>query len=207
MTTNSVYVKDITNLAYLLKQTAPSRGLSVDSGGYVSVDEILTLPEFNHLNSSIITSYVVYNPYQDFLIKINKNKYYIGANDGHLFPVLPSSLYQQVTPKISTTIPYMIYGCNRENLDNILRNGITPIENTSFIYFSTSLISPLDEKTGITENTDTYIFINFNYALMDGISFFLTNRTTIVTHGDKSGVIPSKYICNIVDNNMNHIQI
>ena len=207
MTVISLYAKDIANLAYLLKQTAPSRGLSVDSGGYVSVEEILLLPEFNHLNSSIITSYVIYNPNQDFLIKINKNKYYIGANDGHLFPVLPSSLYQQVTPKISMTIPHMIYGCKRENLNNLLIKGISPLENNNFIYLSTSFISPLDEKTGITKNTELYILINFEYALMEGISFFFTNKTTIVTQGDKNGILSTKYISKIFDNNLTEIHI
>lgn len=171
-------------LSYLLRHSAHSHNLSIDSQGFVPVAEIIQL-----LNVSFadIEQVVQCNKKQRFTLKQEPNTtgiYYIRANQGHSFSVPDLDL-----ALISEPLESCFHGTYQSVLPAILNSGGLSKMQRNHIHMTHSL----DSISGIRHSVDALIHIDMKAAMQDGIAFYHSQNNVILTEGDSNGFLSSKY--------------
>jgi 2'-phosphotransferase len=82
MNTEKEKIRISKTLSYLLRHGALEEKLSIDSEGYVPINEILSRKEFKKLTIEDIKTLVENNDKKRFKLKFENDIYYIKANQG-----------------------------------------------------------------------------------------------------------------------------
>ena len=169
-------------LTTILRHQAQERGLGVSKGGYVRIDDILNLPEFNTPNTckqkviNIIQAY----PKRYTLTHDWKS---VKTHQGHSMGGI--DIEDDLARVRSPTNAHHLTSASRWEI--IKREGLNKLDRTH-IHFSPHV------DTERAWKKDTFINIQLNTALMirHGIPLFVNDNGTILSPGE-NGVIGPRY--------------
>jgi len=188
-------------LSYLLRHGAVKEGLDIDKEGFVKVTELL---EFLVNNKSDIATMEQIKQIVDtdqkkrFLLINKENNFYIRASQGHsIVTVMEDAMVPIIDPN---QYPEVIHGTFRKNLKSILDTGLSKMAR-NHIHFANGLSA----TSGIRKNTNVLIYINMDLALSEGIKFFISDNGVILTPGNESGILESKYFKKVCDTKGNDL--
>lgn len=191
--------RDITNLLNFLVKSAAKSGIMVDSSGFIRVDDLLNLDEFNHLNTSKILALGILNWINfDILFKLKNDNLMIGISNGHQFPILKKNIMTEITPKLSINLHSAVFGCTISELEYYLKEGIFKRNNEQHILLDTQLSKHIN-------NYEIFIIIDINRILAHNIVLYLSQNQRIVTDGNYNGVIPPSCFKTIIDWKLNKL--
>lgn len=184
---NREHVKLSIKLSKLLRHTATKRNLNIDESGWILLDDILKLNEFNKFNFNDIVYVVENNDKKRFSLRFYNNIYYLRANQGHSIK-LNNNFLKEI--KDIEYIKNIVHGTFAKNLKSIKENGLCRMKR-NHIHFAR-------EKNlmfGLRKNSEVYIGIDVINAIKDDIKFYESDNKVILSPGigDK-GIIPFKYL-------------
>lgn len=184
------YIMISKKLSSILRHTASKRKINIDSGGWISLDEIfLNCIEFKNTSLEDIL-YIVNNSEKNrFSIEERNKKLYIKANQGHSIKTIKNEILLKkiISPD---EIRGIVHGTYKKNIDLIKQYGLCRMKR-NHIHFAKNE----ETQYGIRKNAQVFIYIDVDNAMKDGITFFESVNEVILSPGiGKDGVIPSKYL-------------
>ena len=124
----------------------------------------------------------------------------ICANQGHSFSVEPFAI--KITPsnieELKINKDTIVHGSYNKSLYHILKDGLSRMSRTH-IHFGINVPESEEVISGMRKSCEVMIFIDILLAIKDGYEFILTDNRVILTEGNESGYLPTKYITKIID--------
>ena len=157
-------------------------------GGYVYVDKLRVLREFNDITDNEIYYIVETDNKGRFKLETFDGKLYIRVNQGHSADVGKLINVNSLHDEIKTALSYCAHGTTSDKLQSILENGLYPMSRDG-IHFASSI----NAKSGFRYTSNVIIHIDMEKAMDDGIKFYMSSNGVILS---KSKIDP-KYISNI----------
>ncbi len=194
--TNKANIRISKTLAWVLRHNAINLGLSIDSEGYVELDQILKLEQFKGVTKETINQIVELNNKQRYQIKIVNDKVMIRANQGH------SKSYQTVLDDnemltlLTKPLDNCIHGTTIEAYQKIKESGLN-VMGRVHIHFAIGNPSDPNVISGIRANSKVLIYIDMKKAMDDGIQFYISSNNVILSKGH-NGIIQPKYFKNVL---------
>lgn len=183
-------IKNSKKLSKILRHSAKSRGLNIDNGGWIKLNDILKCQEFKNVTNEDILFIVENNDKKRFSIEYRNNIIYIKANQGHSIKSINDDLLlNEITDP--NYIKIAVHGTFKKSIKLIKENGLSKM-NRNHIHMAKSK----DIKSGIRKNATVFIFIDVTSAINDGIKFYESENDVILSPGI-DGIIPSKYFLSI----------
>tara|TARA_Y100000813_G_C24116546_1_gene330476 strand:+ start:94 stop:672 length:579 start_codon:yes stop_codon:yes gene_type:complete len=183
-------IKNSKNLSKILRHSAKSRGLKIDDGGWIKLDDILKFTEFKNITIQDILYIVDNNDKKRFSIEHRNSVIYIKANQGHSIKSIKDELLlNRITDP--NYITFAIHSTFKKSIKLIKENGLSKM-NRNHIHMAKSR----NVKSGVRKNADVFIYIDVTSAINDGIKFYESENGVILSPGI-NGVIPSKYFLSI----------
>jgi len=188
MTQNSIAISKY--LSYALRHGAASEHYSIDTEGFIPVNEIIQKKGFT-LNQ--IRNVVNTNDKQRFFMKEENGQYYIRANQGHtLKTVSDLELKPIVDPNV---IPVALHGTNTASWEVIKVKGLSRMER-NHIHLASGEYGEEGVISGVRKSARVMIYIDTAKAIADGMKFFLSTNGVILTEGF-NGVIPPEFFSKV----------
>lgn len=189
-------VKLSKKLSYFLRHAAKKKGLKIDGGGFISVDDLLGLPEFKGFSIANVQHVVDSNDKQRFSTRTScDGRLEIRANQGHSFQLEDLELL----PITDTSqAPQVIHGTYmRAWNDFISKQGLHKMKRTH-IHFA--MKEPTDETliSGARQSCQVLISIDLEKALNDNYKFFKSANDVILCSGNEEGFLPTKYFKQVI---------
>lgn len=216
-------------LSKLLRHSAQTEGLKIDSDGYVNLNDVLNhrFIKSNHATIEDIKRIVETNNKKRFNLKLINNQYYICALQGHTIDKIQST--ELIELQNDDQWPqFIIHGTLRKTLPLISKsNGISRMKR-NHIHFSYSI--PPKFKKFITSNTpniltnsndngnceqnkdydhnavsgirtqcEILIFYDVDKLKNSNLKFYKSANDVILSPGDSNGFISNDYITKIID--------
>ena len=178
-------------LSKILRHSAIDRGLNIDEGGWVKLNDILQkCQEFKDTTFNDIKHIVDNNNKNRFSLDFKSNYYYIRANQGHsISKVKDSLLLTEITdPNYINTAVHSTF---KESISLIKKNGLSKMKRNHI-----HLAKSKDVSHGIRKNATAFIYIDVTTAINDGIKFYESSNGVILSPGI-DGIIPPKYFLSI----------
>lgn len=91
----------------------------------------------------------------------------------------------------------IIHGTFKKNWQSIKFSGLNKLTR-NHIHFSIGLPGSENVKSGVRNNSEVLIYINFEKAINDGIKFYRSENDVILSEG-KNGIISSEYFEYVID--------
>ncbi|XP_054707734.1 tRNA 2'-phosphotransferase 1-like [Uloborus diversus] len=179
-------------LSWLLRHGANKEGLSLDGAGYIEIEKILSLKQFQNYTSDDILRVVDINDKQRFSIRknIETGLLQIRANQGHSLSVDDKEL---LTLLDEHTVPELVYhGTYFRSLNSIKENGLSKMKR-NHIHFTSKYPTNSSIISGMRKNCEIFIVVAAKKAFADGYKFFKSENDVILCPGNKSGVIAPSY--------------
>ncbi|TFK39444.1 KptA family-domain-containing protein [Crucibulum laeve] len=183
---------------WLLRVGAPRLKLHMRADGYVAVNDILRLADFEHLDLKAFKKFVEYDPPQRFQLSLedetpdgSEKVLWVRAKRGHQ---LTGVDYATRRIHRSTQARMAVYRIESKQWNDIRRNGIS-IDETGLIVMSQSILvhkRDLGWESSVT-HTFLYIYVDLELAMAEGIKFYRSRRDKILSQGNAKGIIPPKY--------------
>lgn len=189
------------SLSYLLRHGAVKEKLNIDSNGYVPLNEILKHNRIKSQKTTLedIKRIVENNDKKRFSIKEGQDgTLLICANQGH--SISSVSADDALTP-LSTLAefpPVVIHGTYLKKLPLILKSGGLSKMNRNHIHFTYDE-SPNKVISGMRTSCNVLIYIDIEKCLKEGIKFYRSTNSVILSSGDASGLIRNELFLKIVD--------
>lgn len=190
------YIKLSKSMSYLLRHGAKKVGLTIESDGYVSVDDLLTKlkPNYTLEDIQFVVNHDSKNRYN--LKKISNNKYKISANQGHSIPLDDTSYL--TTIQSPDEVDVCVHATQKDAWKLIQSTGYLSKMSRNHVHFS-STIKPKKRTGGLRTNAPILIYLNVPLYLQDGYTLFKSKNEVLLTPGDGDGHIPKKYFLKVVD--------
>ena len=188
-------------LAYLLRHGIIKNKLPISSDGYVPLDEILKLNQFKDYNVDDFLEATKNNNKKRFSVKEIEGKFYIRANQGHSREVGDKINQEELLIKLDKPLPIIVHGTTYLKWEIIKKTGLKKMARTH-IHFAINddFIKGNQEQSGIRYNCEVLIYINMDKAMKDGIDFYISENSVILSQGvGEEGVIEPKYFHRVVD--------
>ncbi|KAM8815127.1 tRNA 2'-phosphotransferase 1 [Rhynchonycteris naso] len=179
-------------LSYALRHGALKLGLPLGADGFVPLDALLQLPQFQSFSAEDVQRVVDTNGKQRFALQPGdpSTGLLIRANQGHSLQVPELELTPLETPQ---DLPEMlIHGTFWQPWPSIRLQGLSRRGRTH-IHLATGLPGDPGVISGIRPNCEVAVFINGPLALADGIPFFRSANGVILTPGNADGFLLPKY--------------
>jgi 2'-phosphotransferase len=174
-------------ISFLLRHGAIEHNLKIDKQGYVEVKELLSNNQLRNLSFEDLKYIVSTDTKGRFDLKLDNDKYYIRANQGHSTKVGNILNDEEILEELIEPLNICLHGTYKKNLDSINKIGLCKM-NRKHIHFTDSLTS----KSGIRSNCDAIIYIDMKKAMDDGIKFYKSKNGVILSSGI-NGIISPKY--------------
>ena len=198
-------------LSKVLRHTAPSLGLSLDSAGYARVDDLLALPTFRRLtpqpNLQSLQFVAAHCPKQRFGLVHDNNEWKIRANQGHnaAFAGKLDAAALLEPLQIGGPLPAVcIHGTTRTGWAAISASGGLHPMGRSHIHFSSKEFGAADLVSGMRNSSEILIALDLSRCLSWAASsqvkarngelqFFRSANDVVLTAGVSglSGYLPS----------------
>lgn len=175
-------------LSYLLRHGALKEGLHIKPDGFVPVTELLRkLPNYTLED---IKKVVELDPKNRYTLSSNSGVTEIKANQGHTI-VEVNEL--KLTPLTNPDFE-IVHGTYFSNWTKIKTEGLSRMKR-NHIHFAKGI----NFICGLRKSAQVFIFIDFNKATADGISFFVSENNVVLSRGNEKGLIEPKYFSRVVD--------
>lgn len=177
-------------LSYVLRHGAVQQGLSIDSHGFIRVQELLSHPRFRGYSEQDVRDVVSNNDKQRFALGNDScGELMIRANQGHSIEVQDLAL----TEFDYEEIPWAIHGTYKKNIHLIQQDGLSRMSR-QHIHMSVNLPDSANVISGMRHDCDYLVRVNIWKAAQDGLKFFKSANDVILCPGDENGYIPPKYL-------------
>ena len=158
--------------------------------GYVELNTLLKSDEiFKNVKLDTIKSIVNQDSKQRLSLKFTSNQIFIRANQGHSSGKLKD---EKIFQQIFEPIEGCFHGTYWSNLKKINISGLSRM-NRKHIHIAESENS----ISGKRKSCQVKIFINMKLALNDGIKFYRSENSVILTPGNQEGFLLPKYFSSI----------
>lgn len=184
-------------LSYLLRHGAIKEGYSIDSQGFVSVNEITKkmTTTFDEVKEIVET-----DDKKRFEIVEKNHQWYIRAVQGHSIELDDPGLVLVLDP---SEIPTVVHGTNHKAYGLIKNEGLNKMTRTH-IHFAKGLLSDQDVISGMRKSADVLIYINVEKAMAAGIKFYLSKNGVILSDGINGTISPEFFAKVDFVQNINH---
>eukprot|EP00698_Gefionella_okellyi_P012906 TRINITY_DN3507_c0_g1_i2.p2 TRINITY_DN3507_c0_g1~~TRINITY_DN3507_c0_g1_i2.p2 ORF type:complete len:320 (-),score=67.70 TRINITY_DN3507_c0_g1_i2:1894-2793(-) len=183
------------NLTTFLRHRGGRAGLNIRADGFVLLDEMLALKQFQGVTRERIEEIVRTSDKQRFALQLEGDQWYIRANQGHTMKhvdqleLTPITSPEQVVlifvscyfhSLFNNQVPMVIHGTYRSNLVSILQTGLEK-RSRNHIHFAKGMFQEV--ISGFRHDVDTLIFIDLAKCLAAGILFFESVNGVILSEG------------------------
>uniref|UniRef100_A0A1X7VGV5 2'-phosphotransferase n=2 Tax=Amphimedon queenslandica TaxID=400682 RepID=A0A1X7VGV5_AMPQE len=187
-------------LSYICRHGAEKKGLTVQEGGYINVDDILELREArkNGYSVSDVQRVVANYPKQRFSLRSKPNddgKLQICANQGHSLEVKGLDLVPILRPEEA---PVVVHGTYRRAWEQIKKQGLSKMSR-NHVHFAAGLPGEDGVISGMRSSCQILIYIDMKKALEGGLLFYRSANNVILCSGDENGFISTKYFEKVYD--------
>jgi len=191
-------------LSQLLRHSFVERKLNLDSAAYASIQDVLALPGFSKYSISDLERVVKNNNKQRFAILYNDNDNNNNNNNNNNTPIRircnqghSNGSFPDLLTKITTPLPCCIHGTYENIYDQfIAKEGIKKMLRNEIHCAQGLLGEDKNIISGARVSADTFIYINMDLAMKDGIEFFLSQNGVILTKG-QGGILLPKYFAGV----------
>ncbi|KAK5580067.1 hypothetical protein RB653_000080 [Dictyostelium firmibasis] len=185
------------SLAYVLRHGAAKEGLTINSEGFIRVDDLLKNKLFSNTNIKEIQEVVDTNDKKRFHMELKSDGiYYIRANQGH---TLESVDQVEMTQVLSVDqVGTVFHGTYRKHLQSILSEGLKRMDRNHI--HLVNKIEGQEITSGMRGSCNMIIYIDVPLLLQDGIKLYLSANNVALTEGlNDTGLLPPKYFIKITD--------
>ncbi|CAL1273277.1 unnamed protein product [Larinioides sclopetarius] len=178
------------SLSWLLRHGAESQGLNLDEGGFIDVQKVLNLKQFEKISVDDVKRVVEQNDKKRFTLRYNENCLQIRANQGHTLKVNDDALLNLLTEE---DVPQVVYhGTYLSKLKNIRLNGLSRMKR-NHIHFTPKFPGDGSVISGMRSNCEVVIVVDTLKAIKDGLKFYSSDNEVILCPGNYNGLIPPNY--------------
>lgn len=161
--------------------------------GYVRVADILAHPKYKGFTEEQIRAVVRDNDKQRYALAEEDGVTWIRANQGHSLPVQELEL----TPITSAQgLDTVIHGTFMSAWPSIKREGLSCM-GRNHIHCAPGMPGESGVISGMRRSCEVFIFIDIAKALADGVKFYRSANSVILTEG-KDGTLPVTYFAKAV---------
>jgi 2'-phosphotransferase len=180
-------------LSYLLRHGAEKSNLDISSSGFVSVNQIIRLPQSRNykLDEESIRKIVETNDKKRFeLCRSENGELLIRACQGHSIRNLDET--QMMTEIINANeYPIIVHGTYTKNWERIKIDGLKTMTR-NHVHFAVGYPQDKQVISGMRSSCDLFIEIDMHKAIQDGIKFYLSANKVVLSSGINN-VISPKY--------------
>ncbi|KAK9760483.1 tRNA 2'-phosphotransferase [Basidiobolus ranarum] len=188
-------VKLSKSLSFVLRHGAEKVGLNLREDGYASLEDLLKLPNFQKYSLQDVQRVVDNNDKKRYtLIKDDKDKWWIRANQGHSLKIQSLELEEITDPAL---YPNVIHGTYLDKWKQICQTGLSKMSR-NHIHFASGLFGEDKVISGMRRNCTVFIYVDLKKALQDKIQFFKSSNGVILSEG-KDGILPVEYFSQVLD--------
>lgn len=185
-------------LSWLLRHSAKSEGLDVDSAGFVPVAQVLAHPTIRKCihHRSQLQRVVDVDAKGRFEIRVVDGVERIRATQGHSFGVDAEAA---MVPIEYAENLVAVHGTYVRNLPSILRTGLSRMgRDHVHLVDQRDLAEWGQVRSGMRSDCNAWIYVDVSAAMRDGIPFFRSANGVVLTPGS-NGAIPPSYFVHVVD--------
>lgn len=181
------------SLSYVLRHGANQMGFQLSTDGFLFVEEILSHPQFCSYSLDDVKSVVETNDKQRFRLQPHpeNGRLQIRANQGHSVQVKDLELRPVLAGSPDCPVE-AVHGSYLRNWSSIQQHGLSCMKRTH-IHLAPGLPGEDGVISGMRRDCDLAIFIDVTKALSDGLQFFWSENSVLLTSGDAEGKLPPKY--------------
>lgn len=180
-------------LSYLLRHGAEKSNLNISKTGFVSVNQIISLPQSRNykLDEETIRKIVDTNDKKRFeLSKSENGELLIRACQGHSIKNLDET--QMMTEIIDANeYPIIVHGTYFVNWNKIKIEGLKTM-NRNHVHFAIGYPQDQQVISGMRKSCEIFIEIDMHKAIHDGIKFYLSANKVVLSSGINN-IISPKY--------------
>ncbi|XP_076368072.1 tRNA 2'-phosphotransferase [Tachypleus tridentatus] len=180
------------SLSWLLRHGAEKEGLNIEHGGFVSVDKLLSFPQFSSVTVEDVKRVVEYNDKKRFTLRHHPEtgELQIRANQGHSVKIGEEGLLVALKPEDCPDM--IVHGTYFKNWPEIKVDGVSRMKR-NHIHFAVGLPGENGVISGMRKNCEIFILVDAIKAIDDGYKFFRSENNVILSPGDKNGYLKPKY--------------
>jgi 2'-phosphotransferase len=183
-------------MTWILRHKALSLGLTVDSSGWVSVENMLKLEQMKNIDVNMIRSIVESNDKKRFELSDNDGTLMIRASQGHSKELGSIIDDNNLLTEIIIPLEICVHGTTKKAW-NLIKNEGLKIMDRTHIHFAVGEPGDKDVISGMRNDSTVLIYINMARAISDGIKFYKSMNNVILTSGI-GGVLDPKYFDKVV---------
>jgi 2'-phosphotransferase len=191
------YEKISKKLAWALRHGIDKLGVHMNPAGYVNLKELLSKPDFSSVTVEIVETIVSSDNKNRYGLLKENEEVYIRANQGHsIKQVKDEELLAPITNP--EDFPVVVHGTNKASWKFIKTRGLYKMER-NHIHFAIGLPGENQVISGARVKCEVFIFINLSKAIEDGIKFFVSQNSVVLTPGI-NGFVPPIYFSKVLIN-------
>lgn len=175
-------------LSAILRHQAINKGFTIDSKGFVPVDEIIA----SNKNITLVQlqQIVQGNDKQRFELINIKGVWFIRAVQGHSIPGIFPDLDLISDP---AEIPIVVHGTNYTAYDKIKLTGLNRMER-NHIHFAHGTPGDSTVISGMRSTAKVMIYIDVPKAMANGIKFYKSANGVILSEGINGVINPTYFL-------------
>lgn len=190
-------------LSWLLRHGATECGLSIRSDGFVDLDDIIALPQFQQVSRQEVRDIVDNDNKERFRLLEDRScgKLFLRANQGHSGSVAeqinPESLLCRLTENDVADFPMCVHGTSKSAWASIKCDGLSKMRR-QMIHMASGVPSTGGVISGMRKSSEVIIHIDLERAIQDGVPFYVSSNGVILSPGvEASGILPAKYFSEV----------
>lgn len=192
-------------MSYLLRHGAKENNLSIDSRGFVLLNDLLSNRELSKLkvNKEVVYEIVNTNDKKRFEILNENGKEYIRAVQGHTIEEIKN---EDALEKIKNIydFPVIVHGTYQNSWEIIKTDGLNKMKRNC-IHFAIGEKNSSEVISGMRQSCDMYIEIDASLCIADGIEMYVSKNLVILSSG-VDGIIKPNYFRRVIDRKGNIIK-
>ncbi|KAG0356390.1 hypothetical protein BG005_004681 [Podila minutissima] len=191
-------------LSWLLRHNAESQGIAIRPDGYSLLSDVMAHSKFKKFTVADVMGVVETNDKKRFEVMEEVmedkegvvTKTFIRAVQGHSIKAVEDLGLEALTNPAQ--IPTVIHGTVFSKWDLICQHGLSKM-NRNHIHMASGLLGESGVTSGMRKSCNLYIYIDTVKAIQDGIKFFRTSNSVILSDGlNGDGIIPAQYFLKVV---------
>lgn len=189
-------------LSYLLRHGAVKEGLTIDSLGYVPLNQVLEHKRLKSLKATgqDVERIVANNDKKRFtLMTADDGQVQICANQGHSLKSVGDDNLQLVGTE---TVPYpkvLIHGTTKPKAELIVKTGGLSKMNRNHVHFTDLENTVGKQVSGIRGFSTVLIYIDIDKFKKSGLHLYKSLNNVYLSPGNDQGIVPSDLFQKIVD--------
>jgi 2'-phosphotransferase len=180
-------------MSYLLRHKMDTPG-----DGYVTMDSLCKELAAQRLAVPIVDILQVVTECSKQRFGVKDDNKYIRANQGHSTDTVKSEELLKPIDVEYTKGKEFIHGTFKKNLDLIQKTGLNRCAR-KHIHLTTGLPGDKEVISGMRSSCQVAIYVDVAAAINDGIKFWISENSVILTEGNEDGAIDPKYFSDIVE--------